>query len=188
MATPQREITCPMCGFDNPESLERCKSCGARVESLRQSYTEQEAYERRHQQDQIEPRWVVVAAAIYLAAQFLILVCLPYVISSFDPQGLPGLLISVAVWFVGGMAVGAVSPGKTFIEPALGALLAVIPTVSYLAVTTPDGFQPSLLAYIVTALLGVMIALFGAFIGEKLQQDERGVNRRRRGGRRGARR
>jgi len=180
MATPQREITCPMCGFSNPESNERCQSCGAKVEAIVQSYTEEEEFERRHQQEQIEPRWVLVAAGIYLAAQFVILVCLPFVLPQFDPQGLAGLLISVGVWFIGGIAVGAVSPGKTFVEPALGAFLAVIPTVGYLAVTTPEGFQPSLLAYIVTGLLGVMIALFGAFLGEKLQHLSGGGPTRRR--------
>jgi hypothetical protein len=169
MATAEREITCPMCGFSNPESAERCRSCGAKVEEVSTTYSSEEAYERRYQQEHFEWRWALLAAGVYLAAQMVILVCLPFVISTFDPQGLPGLLISVAVWFVGGIIVGAVSPGKTFIEPAIGALIAVIPTVSYLALTTPDGFQPTLLAYIVTALLGVMIALFGAFLGEKLQ-------------------
>jgi CDP-diglyceride synthetase len=65
------------------------------------------------------------------------------------------------------------SPGKTFVEPAIGALIAVVPTVTYIALATPDGFQPSLLAYIVTAMLGVMLSLFGAFIGEKLQMGSR---------------
>src|SRR5262249_53294475 len=32
MATAEREISCPMCGFKNPESVERCRSCGAKVE------------------------------------------------------------------------------------------------------------------------------------------------------------
>ena len=171
MPTVEREITCPMCGFSNPESAERCRSCGAKVEEVSTTYSGEEAYERRYQQDHFEWRWALLAAGVYLAAQMVILVGLPFVISTFDPQGLPGLLISVAVWFVGGIIVGAVSPGKTFIEPAIGALIAVIPTVSYLALTTPDGFQPTLLAYIVTALLGVMIALFGAFLGEKLQMS-----------------
>jgi hypothetical protein len=77
-------------------------------------------------------------------------------------------MISVGIFMVGGIGVGMVSPGKTFIEPAMGALIAVIPTASYLAITTPEGFQPTLLAYIVSCLLGVMVALFGAFLGEKL--------------------
>jgi hypothetical protein len=169
MAKAEELITCPMCGFKNPVDEPRCESCGAKVEELRAVYTDEEAHARRHQQERFEPRWALMAAGVYLAAQTVILIGLPFVISSFDPMGLPGLLISVAVWFVGGVGVGAVSPGKTFVEPAVGALIAVIPTVSYLALTTPDGFQPTLLAYIVTALLGVMIALFGAFLGEKIQ-------------------
>lgn len=165
----EREIPCPMCGGTNPESAERCRSCGAKVEALTASYSADEEQARRYQQDHFELRWALTASGIYLVAQTIILVGLPLVIPSFDPQGLPGLLISVVVWFVGGIVVGFISPGKTFIEPAIGALIAVIPTVSYLALTTPDGFQPTLLAYIVTALLGVMISLFGAFLGEKLQ-------------------
>jgi DNA-directed RNA polymerase subunit RPC12/RpoP/uncharacterized membrane protein YhdT len=169
MATAEKEITCPMCGFKNPESVERCRSCGAKVEEISASYSGEDAPNRRYQQEHFEMKWALVAAGVYLAVQLVILVGLPFVISTFDPQGLPGLLTSVIVWFVGGIAVGIVSPGKTFIEPAVGAMIAVIPTVSYLAITTPDGFQPTLLAYIVMALLGVMFALFGAFIGERIQ-------------------
>jgi hypothetical protein len=168
MSTTEREITCPMCGFKNPESIERCRSCGAKVEELSTSYSDEEAYERRYQQDSFEWKWAVRSALGYLVAQVIILVGLPFVISSFDPQGLAGLLISVGIFLVGGVGVGLVSPGKTFIEPAVGALIAVIPTASYVAITTPEGFQPTLLAYIVAGSLGVMLALFGAFLGEKL--------------------
>jgi len=169
----EREILCPMCGGRNPADVERCRSCGAKVEELTSSYSAEEEHARRYQQDQFEWRWALRATVVYLIAQTIILVGLPFIISSFDPQGLPGLLISVVVWFFGGIVVGFVSPGKTFVEPAIGALIAVIPTVSYLAITTPDGFQPTLLAYIVTALLGVMISLFGAFLGEKMQMGQR---------------
>jgi len=41
------EITCPMCGFTNPATAERCHSCGARVEALATTYTDDEAYARR---------------------------------------------------------------------------------------------------------------------------------------------
>ena len=169
MATAEQEITCPICGGKNPPDVERCRSCGARVEVLTTSYSDEEAHARRHQQEHFELKWALAAAGIYLGMQTVILVLLPHIISTFDPQGLSGLLISVAVWFVGGIGVGALSPGKTFVEPAVGAMIAVVPTISYLAFTTPEGFQPTLLAYIVTALLGVMISLFGAFLGEKIQ-------------------
>ncbi|MEY4579721.1 MAG: hypothetical protein RL701_4424 [Pseudomonadota bacterium] len=170
MATAPREITCPMCGFSNPESEERCRSCGAKVEELSADYSAEEAYDRRYQQEHFEWRWALLSSGVYLAAQLFFLVLLPFVIPTYAPWGMAGLLISVGVWFVGGIAVGAVSPGKTFVEPAVGASLAVLPTVLYLAFDTPDGFQPSLMAYIITAMLGVMISLFGAFLGERVQQ------------------
>ena len=59
--------------------------------------------------------------------------------------------------------------GVTTLVVAVGAFVAVIPTIAFLAFTTPPGFQPTLLAYIVGGLLGVMLALFGAFVGERIQ-------------------
>jgi hypothetical protein len=89
----------------------------------------------------------------------------------------------VAVWFVGGIAVVR-SPGKTFMSRP-SALFAVVPTIIYVKMITPD--QPlrrapfgrprsnsiSLLAYIMAGMLGVMISLFGAFIGERSDGDQR---------------
>jgi len=175
MASEPREITCPMCGFKNPDSASRCRSCGARVEAPTGGYSVDDAYERRHQQDQFEWRWALIACGLYLVAQWVALVPLQRFIPNFDPQGLPGLMISVGIWFLGAVLVGVISPGKTFLEPAVGAAIAVIPTIVYLEATTPEGFEPTVLAYTVTALFGVMLALFGAFLGEKLQR----IGRRR---------
>src|SRR4051794_41081394 len=120
------EITCPMCGFKNAANVARCVSCGAKVESFGAGdYTEEEEAARRHQQETFEWKWAFIAVGVYLALQAIILVVAPMLISSFDPQGMPGLFISVAVWFVGGIVVGFISPGKTFLEPAVGALIAV---------------------------------------------------------------
>ena len=80
-ATVEREITCPMCGFKNPDSVERCRSCGAKVEELSASYSAEEAYSRRYQQDHFELKWALVASGVYLGAQLIILVLLPMVIS-----------------------------------------------------------------------------------------------------------
>lgn len=162
-------ITCSVCGYKNDASAERCHSCGAKLEELRASYTPEEQAARRYQQDGFEWRWAGIAATVFLVLQTIILVGLPNAIATFDPQGLAGLMVSAGVWFFGGIAVGVISPGKTFIEPAAGALMAVPPTIAYLAVTTPAGFQPSMMAYIVFSLLGVMLALFGAFLGERAQ-------------------
>ena len=62
MATAEKEITCPMCGFKNPESAERCRSCGAKVEEISASYSEDEARNRRYQQEHFEMKWALVAA------------------------------------------------------------------------------------------------------------------------------
>ena len=133
----------------------------------------EEEHAKRHQQEGFEWKWVIVSFAIYFVLQAFFLGALPIVISNYDPQGLSGLMISAAVWFVGGIIVGFVSPGKIFIEPAVGALLAVVPTIAWIMYIS-DVFQLSVLAYVVSGLLGVMITLFGAFLGEKIQMGIRG--------------
>lgn len=167
------EVVCAVCGANNPANIARCRSCGAKLEALGAgALTEEEERARELQQEGFEWKWVFVAFAIYMVLQAAILVGLRFVISSYDPQGLPGLLISAGVWFVGGIIVGAISPGKTFIEPAVGALLAVAPTIAYL-MWIADVYKLSLLAYVIAGLLGVMMTLVGAFIGEKLQMATR---------------
>jgi hypothetical protein len=169
------EITCPMCGFKNAADAARCRSCGAKVEAVSVSYTAEEEAARRYQQEAFEWRWVFTAFGVYVGLQTVILAVLPRVISTFDPQGMSGLLISVGVWFAGGIVVGLISPGKTFVEPAVGALLAALPTIAYLAMVTPAGFQPPMLAYIILSMLGVMLSLLGAFVGERVQMGARGT-------------
>jgi hypothetical protein len=169
-----KEIVCPMCGFQNPATAARCASCGARVEALGAGdLTEEEEYARRHQQDTFEWKWAFISFGVYLTLQLVFLVALDVAVEVIDFQGLPGMVISAVIWFVGGIIVGFISPGKTFIEPAMGALLAVVPTVLWL-VSIDIVAQLSVLAYIIGGLLGVMITLFGAFIGEKIQHLTRG--------------
>ena len=165
------QTTCPVCSFTNAPQHDRCQSCGARLELLEDLYSDEELASRRSpfQQDGFDWKWTAIACVVFLVLQAVILVGLPFILPMFDPQGLPGLMISAVVWFFGGIAVGYISPGKTFVEPAAGALIAVPPTIAYLVVITPQGFQPSLMAHIVFSLLGVMVALFGAYLGERFQ-------------------
>jgi hypothetical protein len=163
------EITCPMCGFKNPADRERCQSCGARVEALSGSQSDDE-HARRYQQDDFEWKWALIATALFSALQGLALGVLQLVMAAYDPQGLPGLMLSVPIAFVGGIIMGAISPGKTFVEPAVGAMLASVPMIAIIAAITPAGaFEPTLLAYVICATMGIMMALFGAFLGEKIQ-------------------
>ncbi len=165
----QEEITCPMCGFSNPATQQRCHSCGAKLEVLTASYSEEEQHARRYQQDDFAWKWALIAAAVITALQGLVVGVFPLMVAAFDPQGLSGLMLSVPIFFLGGIALGLLSPGKTFVEPAVGAMIAAIPTMVIISVRTPEGFEPTLLAYVVCAVMGVMTALFGAFVGERVQ-------------------
>ena len=174
MAAQKDEIVCHVCGFKNAPSAERCVSCGAKVEVVAVDYTAEEVAAREDQQEGFSPMWVVIAFGIYVTLQAIVLVLLPLVISSYDPIGVAGLAISIVVWFFGGIVVGFVSPGKTFIEPAVGACLACVPTIAYNLFVTPDGFQPSVMEAMVMGVMGIMISLFGAFLGERIQGRTRG--------------
>ena len=168
------EIICTICGAKNDPSAERCTACGAKIEDLSsRELTAEEQAARRYQQDSFEWKWVAIAFLIYATLQGIALVALPMVIEAYDPQGLPGLLISAGVWFVGGILVGWISPGKTFIEPAVGALIAVVPTLLWLN-HIADVYELSLLANITGGMIGVMVTLLGGFIGEKIQMSTRG--------------
>jgi hypothetical protein len=169
MAKGPDEIVCHVCGAKNkPETL-RCLSCGAKLESVAVDYTAEEEAARQNQQTGFNPIWIAVSFAIYLVLQGIFLVGLDLALASYDPQGYIGLVISIPIWFVGGIIVGRLSPGRTFLEPMVGAILACIPTVAYVMYITPEGFMPSILELIVLGAMGVMLSLFGAFLGEKLQ-------------------
>jgi hypothetical protein len=166
------DIVCPVCGAKNPGNIERCRSCGARIEAGTQGVSDEELEGPRHQQDTFEWKWVGVAFGIYFVLQAIVLAVLPAVIYAYDPQGLPGMLISMAIWFVGGAVVGVISPGRTFIEPAIGAMFAAVPTMLWLR-HIADVHQQPLYAYVFAGVMGVMVTLFGAFLGE-LVQGQRG--------------
>jgi len=162
-------IICSVCGAHNPANKSRCEACGAKIESLGSlDLSAEERQAKRYQQDGFSWAWVIGAFAIYLTLQAIALAALPMVINSYDPQGLWGLLISAGIWFLGGIVVGAVSPGKTFIEPSVGAAVAVLPTIAWLMYIS-DWAELSLISYIIFGALGVMMTLIGALIGEKIQ-------------------
>src|SRR4029453_7684730 len=96
------ETVCPVCGAKNAPHHERCSACGARIEHLGAAeFTAEEEEGRQYQQDAFEGKWAFIAFFIYFAMQAVVLAFLPLVILTYDPQGLPGLAISAAVWFVG---------------------------------------------------------------------------------------
>lgn len=164
------EIICGICGASNDVEAERCRSCGARIIQFSQELSEEELYARRHQQDTFEWRWVAISFALLLGLAALAIVLLPLVISAYDPQGFAGIMIVIALWFAGSAIVAFMSPDKTFLEPPVGGMIAVVPTMMYLSAIA-DVYQLSMVAYLTGASMAVMMALMGAFVGERIKGD-----------------
>jgi hypothetical protein len=165
------EIECHVCGAGNPSEFKRCRSCGARLSELASELTEEELYARRHQPDGFELRWVFISFGLFLVAAALALALLPLVITVYDPQGFPGIVITIILWFLGAAAINYLSPGKNFLEPPVGGLLAAIPTMIFLS-SVADVYQLSTGAYVLGTLMATMMALMGAFVGNLLRGDQ----------------
>ena len=106
------EIECHVCGARNARGTERCQSCGAKLSELAAELSEEELYARRHQPDEFELRWVFIAFGLFLVLAALALALLPLVISTYDPQGFPGIVITIALWFFGAAAINYLTPGQ----------------------------------------------------------------------------
>ena len=161
-------LICSVCGFRNKPSDDRCNSCGAKL--LPEMLVEQDDSGRSQGGafDGFQWKWALISLGIYLGLVAIVLVVLPQVISSFDPQGLPGLAISAGALFLGGLIVGRFSPGHVLMEPTAAAIVAIIPTVLYIGAISDHG-QMSQLAYVVMIIMCVLFAFMGAFLGHRLQ-------------------
>ena len=165
------EIECHVCGAGNPKDSERCRSCGARLSEVTAELTEEELYARRHQPDDFELRWVFISFGLFLVAAALVLALLPLLIPMYDPQGFAGIVITITLWFLGAAAINYISPGKNFLEPPVGGLLAAIPTMIFLS-SIADVYQLSPWAYVLGTLMATMMALMGAFVGNLLRGEQ----------------
>ncbi len=170
MAAP-KTIICPFCGFKNnlPLQKSRCVSCGAKVEEVgKRQLSRQEELERRYQQEGFSITWFGISLVIMSVLTAALVMGLPMVVTALDFEGSAGMLIAIPVWFVGGLLVGLISPGKTFIEPVAAAFIIAMPTAFALlrsqTVKTMPGFM-----YVLMGALGVLFTLIGSYIGERIQ-------------------
>lgn len=97
-----------------------------------------------------------------------VLIGLPMVLNILDFEGSNGLLISVVVWFAGGVLVGMIAPAKTYFEPAIASFLVQLPTVLLLWQGQTVRTMP-LFMYVILGLIGVLFALVGTYLGERIQ-------------------
>lgn len=171
-AAAHKPISCTSCGFKNPPSPagNRCVSCGAAFERASTPPSSRPSSEpgRRYQQEGFSLPWLLIAMLVQGVLTAALVVGLPMVIPVLDFEGGHGMLVTIPVWFLGGLLTGMISPGKTFVEPVVAALLVAIPTVIYLVQSQTVRTLPTFL-YVIMAAIGVMFTLIGAYIGERIQ-------------------
>lgn len=161
-------INCPSCGFKNAVGTKRCVSCGSRLTELKVERSKAELLERRYQQDAFSVTWLFIALVVQAVLTGAIIMGLPQVVGALDFEGSHGMVTSIAIWFIGGMLVGLISPGRTFLEPVIASFVVAIPTVLFLYKTETVFTLPPVL-YIVLGAIGVMFALIGSYLGERIQ-------------------
>ncbi len=165
----EKSIVCPSCGFKNAADTKRCVSCGSRTAALTAvERTKQEQIERRYQQEAFSVLWLLIATVVQAVLTGAIILGLPQVVSALDFEGSHGMVASIGIWFVGGMLVGMISPGRTFLEPFIASFIIAIPTVLYLFKSQTVFTLPPFL-YVVLGGIGVLFALIGSYLGERIQ-------------------
>ena len=163
-------IVCPNCGYQaNPPGSTRCVSCGKKLEALgKVQRTREEELERRYQQEGVSLQWLFIALVVQGVLTAALVFGLPMVIPALDFEGGNGMTICIPVWFVGGLLVGMISPGRTFIEPVVASFIVAIPSTYMLIESQTVRTMPTFL-YMIMAVIGVLFTLIGAYIGERIQ-------------------
>jgi hypothetical protein len=124
--------------------------------------------DRRYRRDGFSVMWAGIALVVQAVLTAAIVVGLPMVVTALDFEGRYGMMVAVPVWFLGGVLLGMISPGKTFIEPVAATFLVAIPTVWQLVRTQTVRTLP-LFMYVVLGLIGVLFAMVGTYLGERIQ-------------------
>jgi hypothetical protein len=159
-------IFCEKCGAENPDDAEYCAGCGAGVGGAA-VYEEREKEAMHHQQAGFSWLWVAIGFGIMLGLQ----VGVSFLLEAVAPdRAVIYLLAWMAPFLLGGILVGWLSPGKTFQEPAVAALVAMILAFLIAYLRDPELTWNGILGVAVFgAVPGLLLALVGGWIGEKIQ-------------------
>jgi hypothetical protein len=132
-------------------------------------------------------RWVVASVVIYTALEIVVAVVLAPAIfgarlASPMVRMRLEMLLHLSSFYVGGVAVGLISPGVRLAEPAVGAFASVV-LVFLMSVFLPHGFlQFDLTKIAVGGGIAFVLALMGAYTGERIMGNvdahDRGVRGR----------
>lgn len=163
-------IVCSSCGANNASvtASGRCVACGARMGSLQPLRDADLDRHRRYQQEGFSLLWCLIALVLQSLLTAALVGGLPMIVQQLDFEGSNGMVVAIPVWFIGGVLLGMISPGKTFLEPVVASFLVAIPTVFYLLQSQTVRTMP-LFMYVIMALIGVLFTLIGAYLGERIQ-------------------
>ncbi|WP_437599362.1 hypothetical protein [Sorangium sp. So ce590] len=163
-------IVCPSCGANNASvtASGRCTSCGTRMGSLPPFRDSELDRHRRYQQEGFSILWCLIALVLQSVLTAALVGGLPMIVQQLDFEGSNGMIVAIPVWFIGGVLLGMISPGKTFLEPVVASFLVAIPTVFYLLQSQTVRTMP-LFMYVIMALIGVLFTLIGSYLGERIQ-------------------
>ena len=144
-------------------------SGAAKIESLEGSArSKEDEADRRYQQDGLSVQWTLIALAVQALLTGAVVFGLPWLIRAIDFEGGNGMIVCIPVWFVGGLLVGMISPGRTFIEPMIAAFLVAIPSTYLLHASQTVRTLPAFL-YVILGGIGVLFTLIGSYLGERWQ-------------------
>jgi len=161
---------CPMCGAANASAApgQRCQSCGARLTESKRPSRHEEIDRSHHHQEGFSATWCGISLAIVGILTAAVVVGLPMVVPFFDFEGSAGMMLSIPVWFVSGMLVGLISPGRTVLEPVVATFLVAMPTAFLLFSGQTVKMMPAFM-YVLMSALGVLFSLIGSYVGERIQ-------------------
>src|SRR3990167_5143992 len=116
--------------------------------------------------------WTLLSLVLFLAVELLVgtwlgpLIAGAYVSPMFHYQ--VQMLLHLGALYLGGVAVGVLSPGRRLLEPAVGAFISVL-VVFLMSFFMPTWFFTfNVTKVLVGGGIGFFVALLGAWHGEKL--------------------
>jgi hypothetical protein len=112
--------------------------------------------------------WCAIALLVQVVLTAAIVIGLPMVVNKLDFEGRYGMMIALPVWFVGGILLGMISPGKRVAEPVLATVIVAAPTIWHLVRTQTVRTMP-LFMYLLLAFVGIVFTMIGSYLGERIQ-------------------
>jgi hypothetical protein len=169
MADSKNTHACPMCGAPNASAApgQRCQSCGARLADSKRP-SRHEDLDRTYHQEGFSAAWCGISLGIVGILTAAVVIGLPMVVPVFDFEGSAGMMLSIPVWFLSGMLVGLISPGRTVLEPVVATFLVAMPTALLLFNGQTVKMMPAFM-YVLMSALGVLFSLIGSYVGERIQ-------------------